>query len=121
MFARRLLRLSFLRRSSLSLSRDLTARFFIASPGCTSPTALLAPREFPACGFEVIDASQKVEEERLPFYNRDDYYPVRIGMVIKERYQVVAKLGYGISSTVWLSHDLRLCFLVLPVHTGLDV
>jgi serine/threonine-protein kinase SRPK3 len=55
----------------------------------------------------MIDSSQMVEEERLPFYNRNDYYPMRIGEVIKDRYHVVAKLGYGTSSTVWLCHDLR--------------
>lgn len=70
----------------------------------------LQPREFPTTGFEVIDPSQKVEEERLPCYNRDEYYPMRTGEIIKGRYQVVAKLGYGVTSTVWLSRDLR-CFL----------
>ncbi len=73
----------------------------------SNPVTLLPPREFPSTGFEVIDPSQSVEEERLPFYNRDAYYPMRIGAVIKDRYQVVAKLGYGTSSTVWLCHDLR--------------
>ncbi|KAF5576170.1 serine threonine kinase [Fusarium pseudocircinatum] len=48
------------------------------------------------------------EEERLPFYKRQNYYPMRIGQVIKETYQVIAKLGYGTSSTVWLSRDLSL-------------
>jgi hypothetical protein len=72
----------------------------------SNPVTLLPPRVFPSTGLEVIDASQSVEEERLPFYNRDAYYPIRIGAVIKDRYQVVAKLGYGTSSTVWLCHDL---------------
>ncbi|KAF5231072.1 hypothetical protein FANTH_13552 [Fusarium anthophilum] len=48
-----------------------------------------------------------VEEERLPFYKRQDYFPIRIGEVIQGTYQVVAKLGYGTSSTVWLSQGLR--------------
>jgi serine/threonine-protein kinase SRPK3 len=73
----------------------------------SNPVTLLPPREFPSTGFEVIDPSQNVEEERLPFYNRDAYHPMRIGAVIKGRYQVVAKLGYGTSLTVWLCHDLR--------------
>jgi serine/threonine-protein kinase SRPK3 len=72
----------------------------------SSTVTLLPPREFPSSGFEMIDSSQMVEEERLPFYNRNDYYPMRIGEVIKDRYHVVAKLGYGTSSTVWLCHDL---------------
>lgn len=57
--------------------------------------------------FEVIDPSQMVEEERLPSYNRNHYYPMRMGEVLKDRYRVVAKLGYGASSTVWLCRDLR--------------
>ena len=118
MFARRLHRSSSLRQPFLFLSRHPTRRLFAASTVCRSSPALpnLAPREFPTNGFEVIEVSEKVEEERLPFYNRDEYYPVFIGMVLKERYQVVAKLGYGTSSTVWLAHDLKLCCLVLSVH-----
>ncbi|KAF5659973.1 serine threonine kinase [Fusarium circinatum] len=45
-------------------------------------------------GFERIDSSVLVEEERLPFYRRQDYYPMRIGQVSHGTYQVVAKLGY---------------------------
>jgi serine/threonine protein kinase len=67
----------------------------------------LPPREFQSTGFEVIEPSQMVEEERLPFYNREHYYPMRIGEVFMDRYQVVTKLGYGASSTVWLCRDLR--------------
>ncbi|KAM3460426.1 hypothetical protein NHJ6243_005921 [Beauveria neobassiana] len=69
--------------------------------------ALQQPRQFPTTGFEVVDPAQKIEEERLPLYVRDEYYPMRIGEVVHEHYQVVAKLGYGTSSTVWLARDLR--------------
>lgn len=75
-----------------------------------SSLVTLPPREFPSSGFKVINSSEKVEEEQLPFYNRDDYYPMRIGEVVKDFYQVVAKLGYGTSSTVWLCRDLRYTF-----------
>ncbi|KAG4259190.1 serine/threonine protein kinase [Fusarium proliferatum] len=51
---------------------------------------------------------EALEEEKLPLYRRQDYYLMRIGQVIHGRYQVVAKLGYGTSSTVWLSRDLGL-------------
>jgi hypothetical protein len=67
----------------------------------------LPPRDFQATRFEVIDPSQMVEEERLPFYNSNHYYPMRIGEILKDCYQVVAKLGYGASSIVWLCRDLR--------------
>jgi hypothetical protein len=67
----------------------------------------LLPRKFPSSGFEVIDPLIKVEEETIPFYDARLYYPVRIGEVFLNRYQAVAKLGYGSSSTIWLCHDLR--------------
>ncbi|KAH8585940.1 kinase-like domain-containing protein [Bisporella sp. PMI_857] len=91
----------------------------MASQKYSSQATLLLPRQFPSSGFEVIDPLQMVEEERLPFYNRDDYYPMRIGAVIKDRCQVVAKLGYGTSSTVWLCHDLRdRKYWILKVHVN---
>jgi hypothetical protein len=107
MLARRLFHLCPPSRSSLYSSAP-NLRFTMASQTQRhySPVALLPPREFPSTGFEVIDPSQSVEEERLPFYNCHAYYPMRIGAVIKDRYQVVAKLGYGTSSSVWLCHDL---------------
>lgn len=67
----------------------------------------LQPREFLPTGFEVIDPSQKVEEEQLPLYKRDEYCPMRIGEVLMDRYQILAKLGYGSTSTVWLARDLK--------------
>lgn len=66
----------------------------------------LVPRKFPTSGFEIIDASIKIEEETLPFYDQRLFYPVRIGEILDKRYQVVAKLGYGTTSTTWLCHDL---------------
>ncbi|OAA65476.1 protein kinase-like protein [Niveomyces insectorum RCEF 264] len=73
----------------------------------------IPPRQFPTTGFQRIDASEQVEEERLPTYRRDNYYPVRIGDVLRGRYQVVAKLGYGVTSTVWLCRDLTYVPLLL--------
>jgi serine/threonine protein kinase len=70
------------------------------------PTAQLPP-VFPSTGFEKIDPTRLVEEETLPSYRHEDYHPIRIGQVIERNYQVVAKLGYGTTSTVWLSRDLR--------------
>lgn len=69
--------------------------------------APLLPRTFPTSGFVIIDPSIKVEEESLSFYDPRMFYPVRLGEVFQERYQVVAKLGYGGHSTIWLCHDLQ--------------
>ncbi|KAE8138748.1 kinase-like domain-containing protein [Aspergillus pseudotamarii] len=64
------------------------------------------PREFPTSGLELLDASPKFEEETLPTYSPENYYPVEQGEVFNERYQVLAKLGYGVTSTVWFARDL---------------
>ncbi|KAF4438882.1 hypothetical protein F53441_12703 [Fusarium austroafricanum] len=80
----------------------------------------LRPRQFPSSVFEVIGLSQRVEEERLPFYKREDYYPMRIGEVIANRYQIVAKLGYGTDSFKLKGpngeHDV---FVMTPLGMGL--
>jgi hypothetical protein len=62
---------------------------------------------------EVIDPSEKIEEELLPYYKRQDYYPMRIGDIVN-KYQIIAKLGYGATSTVWLSRGLWYSFTSSP-------
>ncbi|KAG6176942.1 hypothetical protein E4U27_004709 [Claviceps purpurea] len=77
----------------------------------------VSPKDFPQVGFERIDESVKVEEETLPFYEEGLFYPARIGEVIRDQYQVIAKLGYGASSTTWLALDLLTTrYVVLKVH-----
>ncbi|RAL06582.1 kinase-like protein [Aspergillus homomorphus CBS 101889] len=79
-------------------------------------------RVFPTSGFESIQADHPVEEEELPDYQAHRFYPVRIGDIFESRYQVVAKLGYGSSSTTWLSRDLannQYVALKVYVHTSL--
>ncbi|KAB8210260.1 U4/U6 small nuclear ribonucleo protein PRP4 [Aspergillus parasiticus] len=71
-----------------------------------SSTWISTPRKFPTWGFELLDASSKIEEETLPTYSPEKYYPVQQGEVLNDRYQVLAKLGYGVTSTVWFARDL---------------
>lgn len=66
-----------------------------------------SPINFPSSGFEVISSSQKLEEEIFEDFKTGRYYPVNIGEVFTSRYQVVSKLGFGSTSTVWLARDLR--------------
>ncbi|KAF2717604.1 hypothetical protein K431DRAFT_323022 [Polychaeton citri CBS 116435] len=66
------------------------------------------PHTFPTYGFPLLPTETKFEEERLTGYKADDFYPVRFGEVFRSKYQVVAKLGFGTASTVWLCRDLRL-------------
>lgn len=64
------------------------------------------PRVFPRSGWVIIDPSIPIEEESIPTYRPEKFYPVYIGEVFNDRYQVVGKLGYGSSTTVWLGRDL---------------
>ena len=57
-------------------------------------------------GFEVLGSEYRLEEEIWSWYNPEEYYPVRIGEIFKDKYQVVGKLGFGSVSTVWLCRDL---------------
>lgn len=72
-----------------------------------NPRARLQPRIFPTSGFETVAESTRFEEQMLSYYDRHTFYPVQIGEVLNEHYQVVAKLGWGTTSTVWLAHDLE--------------
>jgi serine/threonine-protein kinase SRPK3 len=84
-------------KSFSTKSRDATA----------VPNTLEEPRSLPTSGFKIIEADQLVEEEELPDYRADRFYPVQLGEVFQDRYQIIAKLGFSSSSTTWLARDLR--------------
>ncbi|SPO01582.1 related to dis1-suppressing protein kinase dsk1 [Cephalotrichum gorgonifer] len=65
------------------------------------------PLHFPKTGFEVIGDHFLLEEENLDHFEPGTYYPVNIGDVYHGKYQIVGKLGFGATSTVWLAHDLQ--------------
>ncbi|KAG6094466.1 hypothetical protein E4U30_003340 [Claviceps sp. LM220 group G6] len=62
-----------------------------------------APRE----GFALISADEKIEEETLPGYVASQFYPAKIGEILRARYQIVGKLGYGVTSTVLASTESK--------------
>ncbi|GAW18733.1 hypothetical protein ANO14919_082150 [Xylariales sp. No.14919] len=85
------------------------------------PSRSWKPIAFPTSDFARIPVDQIIEEEQLPDYRASRYYPVRIGEVIRDRYQVVGKLGFGATSTVWLARDLsgrRHVALKLFIHSA---
>lgn len=47
-----------------------------------------------------------MEEKTMFGYNPDNYYPVKQGEILNNRYQIIGKIGYGTTSTVWLAKDL---------------
>lgn len=53
------------------------------------------------------DLGYSFEEEKLPWYAADQFYPVRIGEVLDFRYKVLGKLGYGADSTSWLCRNIK--------------
>ncbi|PYI11064.1 CMGC protein kinase [Aspergillus sclerotiicarbonarius CBS 121057] len=65
------------------------------------------PITFPTSGFETIPAAEILDEERFDEFKKGRYYPVNIGDVFGSKYQVVGKLGFGVTSTVWLARDLE--------------
>ncbi|RAK85207.1 kinase-like protein [Aspergillus costaricaensis CBS 115574] len=76
-----------------------------------------APRVFPTSGVKLLDQSAELDEETLPTYQPEKYYPVTQGEVLNGRYQTLAKLGYGVTSTVWLAKDLvASTYVVLKVY-----
>lgn len=62
---------------------------------------------FPTAGFDIISDKVLHEEEQLDGFRKGVYYPVNIGDVFASQYQVVGKLGFGVTSTVWLARDLQ--------------
>lgn len=46
------------------------------------------------------------DDEGADGYRKGGYHPVQVGEVYNTRYQVVAKLGWGHFSTVWLCQDM---------------
>lgn len=50
--------------------------------------------------FKILPPDEKIEEEAHDTISKGRYYPVRMGDVIIEKYQVLGKLGYGVGSTV---------------------
>jgi hypothetical protein len=45
------------------------------------------------------------EDSREDFQRGRVYYPVEIRRVYDDRYEVVGKLGWGMSSTAWIAKD----------------
>ncbi|KAK3706203.1 hypothetical protein LTR37_012904 [Vermiconidia calcicola] len=66
-----------------------------------------SPLRFPSNGFKVFGNDVWLDEEYLDAFAKGVYYPIKLGEVLVTRYQVVGKLGFGTSSTVWLARDMH--------------
>ncbi|RAL08329.1 putative protein kinase [Aspergillus homomorphus CBS 101889] len=75
------------------------------------------PKVFQSSGVELLDPSIALDEETLPTYQPEKYYPVNQGELLNDRYQALPKIGYGVTSTVWLAKDLTAStYVVLKVR-----
>lgn len=62
---------------------------------------------FSNSNFQTLPSDQTIEEEAHNAISKGRYCPVRVGDIIRNKYQVVGKLEYGVGSTVWLAHEFR--------------
>jgi hypothetical protein len=56
---------------------------------------------------DTISGHKLIEEETNPNYKPEHWYPARLGEVLNHRYEILVKLGYGMTATVWLARDLH--------------
>ncbi|GJC94785.1 hypothetical protein ColKHC_03611 [Colletotrichum higginsianum] len=77
--------------------------------------APLSPLNFPSTGLPLVSDSTPLEEEHLDEFKAGQYYPANIGDVYDEKYQVLGKLGFGSTSTVWLARNLH--YVALKIYT----
>ncbi|KAH7881847.1 kinase-like domain-containing protein [Phlebopus sp. FC_14] len=81
-----------------------------------SPTSLSAPRLGP-----VKTSSARLEEQIVPGYRPDIFFPIELGKTYHDRYHVLSKLGYGVESTVWLARDTSRWAWLTPRYAALKV
>jgi hypothetical protein len=64
----------------------------------------------------LLRQDERVEEEICPGYDSKRFYPARPGEVLANRYQILVKVGWGVSSTVWLARDMRGYYLSTMIY-----
>lgn len=97
---------------SIGLQRSAAlARFH----GCGLPSEAYQPRVWRRKmtnimvedNFHRVLITTPIEEELLPGYRAEDYYPITTDQTLNSRYRIVCKLGRGVGSTVWLAKDIE--------------
>ena len=67
-----------------------------------------SPPKMPQRGIvQYANKDELLDEETLPYYDPEEFYPVHTDEIFQQRYHVIGKLGFGANSTVWLCRDLR--------------
>jgi hypothetical protein len=76
-------------------------------PRLSALKAAIRARSNPSSrSFVRLPVERLIDEETLPHYDFEQFYPVHIGDVFDGRYLVTGKLGFGAYSTSWLCQDL---------------
>ena len=91
--------------SSAPPSRLMASFWHLAKGLVKEPGSQLVP--FSNSNFKILLSDQKIEEEAHDAISKGRYYLVRVGDIIKTKYQVLGKLGYGLGSTIWLANEFR--------------
>ena len=60
-----------------------------------------------------------IEEERRKDYDSRHFYPVKLGEVFHDKYEVVVRVGFGGGSTVWLARNLHRYVFSLTVTSNI--
>ncbi|KAB8276260.1 kinase-like domain-containing protein [Aspergillus minisclerotigenes] len=97
------------------LQGDVPLKYLLL-PATSSPPRVRHSSTFPA-----LDPAKKIEEQRMPAYDRGLYYPVKLGDVFCSRYQVLSKLGFEANSMIWFCRDLqqhRYIALKIYIHSS---
>jgi non-specific serine/threonine protein kinase len=66
------------------------------------------PRVFPVFDLGLLDSSLKIEEELAMGHepNKTYTYPAEEEEILNDRYQILHKIGYGPTASVWYAIDL---------------
>ncbi|EGC45498.1 protein kinase [Histoplasma capsulatum var. duboisii H88] len=64
-------------------------------------------RPLPVPTSQRLPQNEPVDEEICPGYNSKKFYPARPGDVLNDHYQILVKVGWGVSSTTWFARDMR--------------
>ncbi|KAE8349566.1 CMGC protein kinase [Aspergillus coremiiformis] len=59
------------------------------------------------CPRPLLSQGEPIDEERCLGYHSKDFYPAMPGEVLGSRYQILVKVGWGATSTVWFVRDMR--------------
>lgn len=107
----RLIALRFTFIDQYKFSGQLTGSIIVMNalkPSISRLSALICKRPFPMPPpGPPLPPGVLVDEEISPVYDSRYFYPAKPGEILGDRYQALVKIGWGVSSTVWLARDLE--------------